>query len=349
MTGQEQNRPAGEGLPEDAGGSAGEFAGNAPGFGETPGAGKTAGSAGMSGLDRAAGFAGEAGAAGFGGTEGFAGTPGTAGAAESAGGFAEGTGAGGAGGAGAPPKPGLPPKAAEPGLAPGLPGAGPPDGADGLPGGAAALPEWAGLFGLPGAENAAGAPGADAAGGAGPLPEMSGLPGASAAAAQRALEAQLSGMGLDPAALFGALLQSPLLSETAALAEEALAARRERRQAEAQRAIAALAPELRTTEQLTAAPEYPAMRRLQQRGMDPVDAFKLAFFDRLTRRQAEAGRQGAINAARARQHLAAPGGQPAAPDELTEAEIREYRKYNPRWSIAQIRRFHREYLAENGG
>lgn len=91
------------------------------------------------------------------------------------------------------------------------------------------------------------------------------------------------------------------------------------------------------------------MQRLQQRGMDPVDAFKLAFFDRLTRRQAEAGRQGAINAARARQHLAAPGGQPAAPDELTEAEIREYRKYDPRWSVAQIRRFHREYLAENGG
>lgn len=305
------------------------------------------------------------------------GAPGGAGGGEDRA-FEEAPGAGGAGGAGAPPEAGPPPQAAEPGFAPGWPGAGPPDGADSLPGGAAALPDEAGLAepaadpesaefsgagtfpgaGLSGAEDAAGLLSAAGAGGAKALPGLpgaGGLPGTggadapTAAAAQRAFEAQLSGLGLDPAALFGALLQSPLLSETAALAEEALSARQARRQAEAQRAIAALAPELRTPAQLTAAPEYPAMQRLQQRGMDPVDAFKLAFFDRLTRRQAEAGRQGAINAARARQHLAAPGGQPAAPDELTEAEIREYRKYNPRWSVAQIRRFHREYLAENGG
>lgn len=168
---------------------------------------------------------------------------------------------------------------------------------------------------------------------------------------QQALEEGLAGLGLDVGGLFDLLLDSPLLRQTTALAEEALAARAQKQQEDALREIALLAPELRTPELLAAAPEYPAMQQLlrQNKGMGTLNAFKLAFFDRLTRRQAAAGRQGAINAARAQQHLAGVGGQPPETGEPTEEEIREYRRYNPRWTVAEIRRFHREYLDETGG
>lgn len=168
---------------------------------------------------------------------------------------------------------------------------------------------------------------------------------------QRALEEGLAGLGLDVGGLFDLLLDSPLLRQTTALAEEALAARAQKQQEDALREIACLAPELRTPELLAAAPEYPAMQQLlqQNKGMGMLDAFKLAFFDRLTRRQAAAGRQGAINAARAQRHLAGVGGQPPETGEPTEEEIQEYRRYNPRWTVAEIRRFHREYLDETGG
>lgn len=168
---------------------------------------------------------------------------------------------------------------------------------------------------------------------------------------QQALEEGLAGLGLDVGGLFDLLLDSPLLRQTTALAEEALAARAQKQREDALREIALLAPELRTPEQLMAAPEYPAMQQLlrQNKDMEMLDAFKLAFFDRLTRRQAAAGRQGAINAARAQRHLAGVGGQPPEAEEPSEDLIREYRRYNPRWTVAEIRRFHREYLDETGG
>lgn len=200
----------------------------------------------------------------------------------------------------------------------------------------------------------AGQPGEALGPGAGDAAGRPGQPGGEDAAGrreQRMLEEQLAGLGLDPAGLFDLLLDSPLLRQTAALAEEALAARAQKRQEEELRGIAALAPELRTPELLAAAPEYPEMQRLlrQNKGMGTLEAFKLAFFDRLTRRQAAAGRQGAINAARAQRHLAGVGGQPPEAEEPSEDLIREYRRYNPRWTVAEIRRFHREYLDETGG
>lgn len=230
-----------------------------------------------------------------------------------------------------------------------------PGGMDAGPAGEPEEPGFAGPDGLAQAgPEPAGQPGEALGQGAEDMAQRPGQPGGEDAAGrreQRMLEEQLAGLGLDPAGLFGLLLDSPLLRQTAALAEEALAARAQKRQEEELRGIAALAPELRTPELLAAAPEYPEMQRLlrQNKGMGTLEAFKLAFFDRLTRRQAAAGRQGAINAARGHQHLAGIGGQPPEAGEPSEEMIREYRRYNPRWSVAEIRRFHREYLDETGG
>lgn len=239
------------------------------------------------------------------------------------------------------------------GMGEGLPDALSGEGA--VPGMGEALP---GAGSAPAAEDALPAPAPETAGADAPESTASDGPGglpAEETARQRLeqqlLERQLAGLGLDAAGLFDLLLGSPLLRQTTALAEEALAARAAKKREEAMRGIAALAPELGRPEQLAAAPEYPEMQRLlrQNKGMSELDAFKLAFFDRLTRQRAEAGRQGAINAARGRQHLAGLGGQPAGADELTDEEIREYRRYNPNWTVAEIRRFHREYLETAGG
>ncbi|HJA26278.1 MAG TPA: hypothetical protein H9795_09485 [Candidatus Fournierella merdigallinarum] len=107
--------------------------------------------------------------------------------------------------------------------------------------------------------------------------------------------------------------------------------------------ISALDPAVKSLADLRAQPEFGRFDRLVKQGLAISDAYKLACFDRLGRQQAAAGRQAAINAARAKEHLAPVGGGREADDGLTDEIIRNYRQYNPRWTRAQIAAFHRSY------
>lgn len=109
------------------------------------------------------------------------------------------------------------------------------------------------------------------------------------------------------------------------------------------RIIESLDPAVKSLADLKQQPEFGRFDRLVKSGMAISDAYKLACFDRLGRQQAAAARQAAINAMRAKDHLAPVGGGQAAEDGLTDEIIQNYRQYNPRWTRAQIAAFHRSY------
>lgn len=109
------------------------------------------------------------------------------------------------------------------------------------------------------------------------------------------------------------------------------------------RIIQAVDPAVKSLADVRGQPEFERFDKLVEGGMAVSDAYKLACFDRLSRQQAAAARQAAINDVRAKEHLAPVGGGQAAEDGLTDEIIRNYRQYNPRWTRAQIAAFHRSY------
>lgn len=120
-------------------------------------------------------------------------------------------------------------------------------------------------------------------------------------------------------------------------------ARGEQLIAERMAQISRLDPEMKSLEDIRRQPEFGEFDRLVRGGYDLVDAYKLAFFQRLQDRQASGAKQAAINAARGKQHLAPVGGKAGAEDGLTEEIIAEYRRFNPKWTREDISRFHKNY------
>lgn len=173
------------------------------------------------------------------------------------------------------------------------------------------------------------------------------LAGEEIAAGESAPEERAADAGLPAGQESGPAMEPPVQAPGApALAEYALEQQlaRGRRLLEAQmQIIQSVDPAVKSLADLRAQPEFSRFDRLVKSGMAISDAYKLACFDRLSRQQAAAARQAAINDARAKEHLAPVGGGQAAEDGLTDEIIRNYRQYNPRWTRAQIAAFHRSY------
>lgn len=119
---------------------------------------------------------------------------------------------------------------------------------------------------------------------------------------------QLQEKGVDPDLLDQVIRANPTVRH----AEEVLA---QQRQAEGERLfneqmqkIHALDPGIKSIGDLQAMEEFGAFDAYVRSGMDMDAAFKLACFDRLTKRQAAAAKQEAINTAKSKAHLTATQG-----------------------------------------
>lgn len=142
--------------------------------------------------------------------------------------------------------------------------------------------------------------------------------------------------------------QRALEAQINALQSQLNAQEGERMLAEQMQELRQLDPEVTSLEYLVAQPEFPEFDRMVRTGLSLTDAYKLAFFDRLTQRNTAATKQAAINAARSKSHLAPAGNGQGAPDDgLTDEMIAEYRQFNPRMTRAEIARYHKKYEKEN--
>lgn len=132
---------------------------------------------------------------------------------------------------------------------------------------------------------------------------------------------------------------------------EAEAAARQAREQEAKarvdeqlRQIQAIDPTVKELGDLAKLDTYPKLYDMVKRGYSILDAYRLANYDTLTQRAAEASRKAAINSVQSKQHLKATesrgGGAIPVPDSVLE----EYRVLNPGATKEEIQKHYQSYM-----
>lgn len=132
---------------------------------------------------------------------------------------------------------------------------------------------------------------------------------------------------------------------------EAEAAARQAREQEAKarvdeqlRQIRAIDPTVKELGDLAKLDTYPKLYDMVKRGYSILDAYRLANYDTLTQRAAEASRKAAINSVQSKQHLKATesrgGGAIPVPDSVLE----EYRGLNPGATKEEIQKHYQSYM-----
>lgn len=166
------------------------------------------------------------------------------------------------------------------------------------------------------------------------------------------LQRELQEGKLTPEGLERAISENPMVrqaqellrkqEETARAAEAAAAqARVEAELLEIQK----LDPEVKSVEDLLHMPTARAFYELVQRGNSFLDAFRLANYDRLTARAAEAARQQAQNLSRSKEHLKATAQRGGGAVSVPPEELRLFREMNPGASEAEIQAYYNKYQA----
>ena len=132
---------------------------------------------------------------------------------------------------------------------------------------------------------------------------------------------------------------------------EAEAAARQAREQEAKarvdeqlQQIRAIDPTVKELGDLAKLDTYPKLYDMVKRGYSILDAYRLANYDTLTQRAAEASRKAAINSVQSKQHLKATesrgGGAIPVPDSVLE----EYRVLNPGATKEEIQKHYQSYM-----
>lgn len=132
---------------------------------------------------------------------------------------------------------------------------------------------------------------------------------------------------------------------------EAEAAARQAREQEAKarvdeqlRQIQAIDPTVKELGDLAKLDTYPKLYDMVKRGYSILDAYRLANYDALTQRAAEASRKAAITSVQSKQHLKATesrgGGAIPVPDSVLE----EYRVLNPGATKEEIQKHYQSYM-----
>ncbi len=142
--------------------------------------------------------------------------------------------------------------------------------------------------------------------------------------------------------------EDAIRAERARLAgeRERTAAERARLVAEDQvRRIGELDSEIKSLDDLMDMPEYDGFYALVKKGVSLVDAYKLARYDRLVKRAADAAARQTMRSLGSRRHLTALAGRPGAGEYVSvPAEVAaEYRLAKPGITDDEIRRKYRKY------
>ena len=154
---------------------------------------------------------------------------------------------------------------------------------------------------------------------------------------QRAKILKRSGMN---EAQFDAFIQSIPEVRRAKEAETAANRARAEMKVEAQMAeIRKLNPNIQTVRDLAGMETYPKLYEMVQRGYDLADAYRLANFTELSKREAGAARQSAINAVKSKSHLAPVAERSGTAEIVVPEETKQlYRQLNPGVTDDEIKR-----------
>lgn len=110
------------------------------------------------------------------------------------------------------------------------------------------------------------------------------------------------------------------------------------------REISALDPSVKSLGDLTKLESYPRLREMVQRGNTLVDAYKLANYDALTQRAAEASRKAAVRAAAGKEHLSTTVQRGTGAVTVPEDVKAEYKAFNPDATDEEIQKHYQKYV-----
>lgn len=136
--------------------------------------------------------------------------------------------------------------------------------------------------------------------------------------------------------------------EAKAAADQAAMEAREqqaRSKVEAQlKEIQGMDPSIKTLQDLSKMETYPKLYDMVKRGYSIVDAYKLANYDALTNRAAEASRKAAVTAVQSKQHLTTTKSRGDGAVSVPDSVLEEYRVLNPGASREEIQKHYQKYM-----
>lgn len=157
--------------------------------------------------------------------------------------------------------------------------------------------------------------------------------------------------GLTPEQFQAFVNTLPEVRQARAAQAQAEAAARQIREREARarigeqlREIAGIDPAIRGMDDLAGMESYPRFCELVKRGNTFVDAFRLANYDALTQKAAQASRAAAIKAAAGKEHLTPTAQRGAGAESVPEDVRAEYRAFNPGATDEEIQKHYNRYM-----
>lgn len=108
--------------------------------------------------------------------------------------------------------------------------------------------------------------------------------------------------------------------------------------------IQTIDPSVKDIRDLSRMETYPKLYDLVKRGYSISDAYKLANYDTLTARKAEASKQAVINAAKSKEHLSTTKSRGSGAASVPADVAADYRLWNPDMTDEEIQKDYQKYL-----
>lgn len=108
--------------------------------------------------------------------------------------------------------------------------------------------------------------------------------------------------------------------------------------------IQAIDPSVKDISDLSRMETYPKLYDLVKRGYSISDAYKLANYDTLTARKAEASKQAVINAAKSKEHLSSTKSRGSGAVSVPADVAADYRLWNPDMTDEEIQKDYQKYI-----
>ncbi len=152
-------------------------------------------------------------------------------------------------------------------------------------------------------------------------------------------EAQLKEKGIDPNLINDLIQNSPVIRQAETVLKQASEAEAQARLDADLKAVGQIDPSIKSAEDIEKLPSYPAILEYVNKGLNLVDAYKLANFSALSEKQANAVRQASINQANSKSHMTPTSGIAVAETDLApipEKVLNMWKSAYPGLSISEL-------------
>lgn len=163
---------------------------------------------------------------------------------------------------------------------------------------------------------------------------------------RQTLNQALTDKGIDPGLIEQMVNNSPAIRQAQQILENNQKAEVQKQLDDDLKAVTAMAPEIKTLQDLEKHESYAAVLEYVNKGLRIPDAFKLANYDSLSTRNTAAAKQAAINMTRSKAHLETTNGVSDSSNfaDIPENELSTWKKYFPGLSDEELKKKYNQTL-----